>query len=232
LRIRKRWRQDDLARRAGVTRTDVSRLERGLIARLDVEIVVRMVAALGGRLDFKVLWQGGELDRLLNHNHSALHESVARYLSSIDGWILAPEVSFGIRGERGVIDILAWHAATRTLLVIELKTEIVDLNEMLGTIDRKRRLAPEIARSRGWHATTVAVWIVVADSKTNRRRAQAHRTILRAAFGADGRRLRGWLQAPGADFMCLSFWSNAHGMRTRAGLATVKRVRVARARAA
>lgn len=35
-----------------------------------------------------------------------------------------PEVSFSIYGQRGVIDILAWHAATRSLLVIELKTEM------------------------------------------------------------------------------------------------------------
>ena len=53
-----------------------------------------------------------------------------------------------MRGERGVIDILAWHAATRTLLVIELKTEIVDINELMGTVDRKRRLAATVAREQ------------------------------------------------------------------------------------
>lgn len=48
-----------------------------------------------------------------------------------------PEVSFSIYGERGVIDLLAWHGPSRTLLVIELKTEVVDAAEMLGVLDRK-----------------------------------------------------------------------------------------------
>src|SRR5438128_7295664 len=113
LRIKKGWRQLDLAARAGVARTTVSDLETGHIARSTVDAVVRIVDALGGRIDFIVRWQGGELDRLLNARHSALHESVARSLRTLKGWEFAPEVSFNIRGERGVIDILAWHAATR-----------------------------------------------------------------------------------------------------------------------
>jgi hypothetical protein len=72
------------------------------------------------------------------------------FLSRGPGWSIAPEVSFSIWGERGLIDILAWHAPTRSLLVIELKTAIVDVSGLVGTVDRKRRLAPEIARSRGW----------------------------------------------------------------------------------
>jgi hypothetical protein len=40
-----------------------------------------------------------------------------------------------------VIDILGWHAAARMILVIELKTEFVDINETMGTLDRKDRLA-------------------------------------------------------------------------------------------
>ncbi len=48
------------------------------------------------------------------------------------------------------IDILAWHAASRSLLVIELKTELVDVQETVGTLDRKRRLAAQVAAERGW----------------------------------------------------------------------------------
>ncbi len=61
-----------------------------------------------------------------------------------------PEVSFAVYGERGVIDILAWHPGERALLVIELKTEIVDIQDLIGTVDRKRRLARVVARDRGW----------------------------------------------------------------------------------
>ena len=65
--------------------------------------------------------------------------------------VVAPEgAPFSVYGERGVIDMLIWHPARRALLVVELKTEIVDVNELLGTLDRKRRLAKRIARERGW----------------------------------------------------------------------------------
>ncbi len=51
--------------------------------------------------------------------------------------------------EPGFIDALAWHSDPK-LLVIELKTEIVEANELRGVLDRKIRLAPRTARVRGW----------------------------------------------------------------------------------
>ena len=225
LRIARRWRQSDLAARAGVSRAAVSRLERGRLGELQVKVVLRVVDALGGRIDFNVRWQGGELDRLLNARHAALHESVARAFLELPGWLIAPEVSFAIRGERGVIDILAWHAATGTLLVIELKTDIVDISELMGTLDRKRRLAAEIGRSRGWPARTVCVWLVVADSSANRRRVRHHATTLRAALPSDGRAIGGWLRQPRGPLACLSFWANAQGTTLKRGLAAPRRVR-------
>jgi hypothetical protein len=62
-----------------------------------------------------------------------------------------------------VIDILAWHPTRGVLLVIELKTEVVDVNEMLGTLDRMRRLAQGIARSRGWQPRAVGTWVVISN---------------------------------------------------------------------
>lgn len=232
LRIKKRWRQIDLALRAGVSWTAISEIEAGHIERVRVEVVLRVVAALGGRIDFIVRWQGGELDRLLNARHSALHESVARTFRDLSEWEIAPEVSFNARGERGVIDILAWHGPTRTLLVIELKTEIVDINELMGTLDRKVRLAPSVAAARGWHAATLGVWLIVGDSEMNRRRVRAHRTMLRAAMPGDGRSVRTWLGAPTGTLRCLSFWANAAGVGTKRDVAVVKRVRKRAPRAA
>lgn len=225
LRIRKHWRQSDLAAKAAVPRSAVSKLERGRVRELRLDLALRIIEALGGRLIAQVQWQGGDLDRLLNARHSAMHESVARSFIDLPGWVLAPDVSFSIRGERGVIDILAWHAPSRTVLVIELKTQIVDINELMGTVDRKRRLALEVGRERGWNAVNVAVWVVVAESKTNRRRVASHAATLRAALPSDGHAIAGWLHGPGQPISCLSFWSDASNARTRSDLATVKRVR-------
>jgi hypothetical protein len=155
----------------------------------------------------------------------ALHESLARVFRTLGGWEFAPEVSFSVRGERGVIDILAWHAQTHTLLVVELKTEIVDFNELMGTLDKKRRLAPFIGQQRGWRPQSVAVWLVVADSVMNRRRVRSHAATLRAALPSDGRTFRDWLARPSGAISGLAFWSNAAPAGAKRGLAQVKRVR-------
>ncbi|MEO5940669.1 MAG: helix-turn-helix transcriptional regulator [Candidatus Limnocylindrales bacterium] len=217
LRIRRHWRQRDLAQRAGVSQSVVSRLERGHIGTLSLDTIRAVAAALDIRVDVLARWRAGDLDRLLSAGHSALNEAVSRRLVDLDGWQFAPEVSFSIFGERGVIDILAWHAASRSLLVIELKTELIDLNELVGTIDRKRRHAAEVARGRGWlaQASSVSVWVIVADSSTSRRRAADHATMLRSAFALDGRAIRSWLARPVRAIGCLSFWpTSTPGTRT------------------
>ena len=82
---------------------------------------VRAIAqALDGWADYSLRWRGGDLDRVVNARHGALHEALARWLAHVGGWELAPEASFSIYGERGVIDALAWHPLTRSLLVVEL----------------------------------------------------------------------------------------------------------------
>jgi hypothetical protein len=101
----------------------------------------------------------------------------------------------------------------------------VDVNELVGRVDQKRRLAAEIARDRGWIAETVAVWVIVAMSRTNRRRLARHKTTLRAAFPADGRTVMRWVAGPAGTVSALSYWPDAPGESTNARLATVKRVR-------
>ena len=143
----------------------------------------------------------------MNSKHSQLHESLARWFGDeLPDWVLRPEVSFAVYGERGVIDILAWHPGRRALLVIELKTDIADVNELVGGVDRKRRLATGIARTIGWEPESVSVWVVVAAGRTNRARIAAHGTMLRAAFPMDGRSIRSWLGDPKGPVAALSMW--------------------------
>ena len=117
-------------------------------------------------------------------------------LDRLPGWIQAPEVSFAIYGERGVIDILAFHEPTGSLLVIELKTELVSLEDLLTTMDVRLRHAAAIGRELGWQVRSVSGRVVLSDSSTNRRRVRAHAAALRSAFPADGRLMRGWLGRP------------------------------------
>ena len=205
------WRQDDLARAAGASQSTVSRIERGHVGSLSVDTVRTVAAALDVRADLVPRWRGGDLDRMLNRAHSSLHESVSRrFRSEWPAWILAPEVSFAIFGERGVVDILAWHPGRRALLVIELKTDVVDVNELLGTLDRKRRLAARIASDRGWDAVTVSAWLVVRDSRTSRRRIREHASMLSSALPDDRRTVRRWLRDPIGNVAGVTFWTDTH----------------------
>lgn len=149
-----------------------------------------------------------------------LHDELARYLDSLPGWVQAPEVSFSVFGERGVIDILAFHAPSGSLLVIELKTELVSFEDLLSTMDARLRLAVRIAAERGRRATTVSAWVVVAETTPNRRRAKAHEALLRSAFPADRPTMRKWLQDPVGTVRGVSFWpiSNASGANSRIAL--------------
>ena len=209
VRVRRRWRQQDVADRAGVSRTLVSDIERGHFGSTPIDTVRKIAATLDIRIDILMRWRGGELPRLLNARHSALHESVAAHLEALPGWVFSPEVSFSIYGERGIIDILAYHPASRALLVIELKTDIVDVNDLVGALDRKARLGARIATERGWDVSTVSRWVIVARDKTNQRRVAAHRAMLRAAFPNDGHSMRRWLSDPCGTVSALSMWTNA-----------------------
>lgn len=224
LRLNAGLTQAQLAARAGASPSTVSRIERGLADRLPMSTVHAVGLALDAWVAFSVRWRGGELDRAINAGHAAMHEALARWIRQIGGWELSPEVSISIFGERGVIDALCWHASSRTLLVVELKTELVDISEHLGTFDRKVRLAARIAADRGWDPAEVAAWLLVAESRTNHRRLAAHRQVIRAALPEDGRRLDGWLKRPRGRLRALSFLPIDHVAGLRPAIAPRKRV--------
>lgn len=225
VRIHRHLRQADVARRAGVSREVVSRLERGGFGRERYDTFHAVASALGIRADVRLRWHGGDLDRVVNAGHAALHEALAPYLGSLPGWLWRPEVSFSIWGERGVIDILAWHPGTSSLLIIELKTALVDPQELTATMDRRVRLGREIARGLGWEPATVSAWVVLADTRTNHRRVGRHRGLLRTAFPADGHAMRTWLRRPAGTIFALSYWTDVGSGATRRTPGQPERVR-------
>ena len=227
IRIRTNLTQEVIATRAGVPRAVIGRVERGDLAGVRVDQLLALASALRADVDILLRWEGSELDRLLNAGHSAMHEIVVGMLRAA-GWQVVPERSFSFWGERGVIDILAWHSISQSLLVVELKTEIVEVQRLIGTVDRYRRLAPTIVRELGWKPVTVGTWVAVAEGPTNRRRLSEHANLLRAAFPSDGRTVPGWLQRPSGPLAALSFLSDARLPNRTAARSSRRRVRVAR----
>jgi transcriptional regulator with XRE-family HTH domain len=220
--------QDEVGSAAAVSRFAVGRIERGKLDRLAIGTLRSVAAALDVEVDLVVRWRGGELGRLVSARHAAMHEALALEMSTRPDWTCEPEVSFSIYGERGAIDALAWHAPSRCLLVIELKSELVDVNDLMATMDRRLRLAAQIADKRGWQAATVSAWVAIAEGRTNRRAFARHRTTLRAKFPDDGHAARRWLRRPAGSIRALSFMPVEHVALGGASVAGARRVRHAR----
>jgi transcriptional regulator with XRE-family HTH domain len=194
LRHRRGWRQVDLGRVAGVSQSFVSRFERGLWTTLSWSGMVAVATSLGVRLEPVASWRGGDLDRLLDARHAALVSWFAAFLERL-GWIVAVEATYNRYGERGSIDLLAFHPATGFLLVIEVKTMIADVQTLLRSVDVKLRLSGSVAAQRGWKARTVVGCLLVAADRTSRRRVEAHAPLF-ALFGLRGYAARRWLRSP------------------------------------
>jgi hypothetical protein len=189
---------------------------------MNIATLRRICGALDVGVELQPRGRGSDLDRLVNARHSALHEELAAWFAiAFPEWELAHEVSFNVWGERGVIDLLAWHPGQRALLIIEVKTEIVDQGELLSTMDRRVRLARQIVAPRGWDPMTVSTWVVVARSRTTERQIAAHRTVLRSAFPDEIRGVHAWLAKPSGQIRALSLWHS----KSRTVLAPTQRVR-------
>jgi transcriptional regulator with XRE-family HTH domain len=195
LRHRLSWRQVDLGLRAGVSQDLISLVERGRLDAMPLRTIRAVAAALDATVLVTIRWRGGDLDRLVDEGHAAMVGQVIEWFASI-GWDVQPEVTFSVYGERGSIDVLAWHAPSRTLLVIEVKTALTSIEETLRRHDVKARLAADIAAERfGWPAKTVARLLVLPDTSTARRHARRHDAVLGRAYPVRGDQLRAQLRS-------------------------------------
>lgn len=229
LRVRRGLRQSDLAPLAGLSRTKISRIERGQLSNLTAGDLEKAATALGASLEIRVRWRGELLDRLLDEDHARLVEIIVALLRAT-GWDAAVEVSYSIWGERGSIDVLALHPPTGTLLVVEVKSVVPDSQAMLHALDRKTRLASQIATDRGWQARSVARLLAIGASATARRRVARLEETYAVAFPARGGQVRRWLRAPTGSISGLLFVSYGHGPRTNSALSAHERVRGPRRR--
>jgi transcriptional regulator with XRE-family HTH domain len=194
LRYRRGWRQTDLARKADVSASLVGLLERGRAETLSVRSLRRIGAALDLRLGWDAGYRGAELARLPDADHAQLAEWLTRRMEAF-AWTVIPEASFNHYGDRGRIDLLACHPATQSVIVVEIKTVIAEIQDLLGSLDTKQRVAPSLARSLGWRVAGAVPFLLVADGSTNRRRLADHSRLF-ARFGLRGKGAMAWMRQP------------------------------------
>lgn len=216
LRRRRGWRQSDLAARAGVSQSTISRAERGWLEDLSLRVIRAIFAALEARVQLVPRWRGAELDRLLDEDHSTVVAAGARRLENL-GWIAELEVTYSEFGERGSIDILGLLPSARAIVVIEVKTDVASTEALGRKVDEKARLAPSIVRARyGWSPTVVGRLVVMPDTMRLRRLAQKHEVIGRM-FPANGAAVRRWLRQPSGPLAGLWFLSDTRDLTLGAG---------------
>ena len=194
LRHRRGLRQSDLAAHARIARSVLVDLEAGRLGTHTVDALTKAVGAVGGSIRIDLLVPGGDVHRLVDADHAALQ---GRWKAVLEhhAWTVDAEVTFNHFGERGSIDLVGWHPDARLLLIIEIKTVIVDIQSLLSAIDRKVRIGRMISADRGWRSRAAIPVLIVAEGSTARRRLAEHAPLF-ARFSLRGRRAVAWIRDP------------------------------------
>lgn len=201
-------------------------LELQRLSRLTLDELDACFEVLDARLDLVVRYQGAAVERLLDEGHAALVTAFVRLLNHL-GWETQVEVTFNNYGERGSIDIVAWHSDRRTLLVVEVKSELGSVEGTLRPFDIKCRLAPKVVREQfGWQAAIVGRVLLLPEDRTARRAVERHRDVLDQKLPGRSRQLREWLHDPVgavAGIWFLTFGGVADGKRNPSAIRRVRK---------
>jgi transcriptional regulator with XRE-family HTH domain len=224
VRIRRGLRQSDVAAAAGVSQAVVSSIENGGLEGTSLRLIRRVATAVGVSLPLAPRWRGAELPKLLDERHATIVREVVARLAA-QGWVPLPEHTFNFRGERGSVDVLACQPVFRCVLVVEVKPKIDDLQDLLSTLDRKRRLAPILARELGWKALLIGAVLVLPEEHQARRSVEVNRAVFDAALPARTLDVRRWLARPDRDVRGIWFlpiFAPGSAKRRRVGVMRVR----------
>jgi hypothetical protein len=176
-------------------------------------------------IHFEPRWRGADLPRLLDERHAALVGLVVTELSR-RGWDVRVEYSFNVRGERGSVDVPGWLTSVRALLVVEVNTQIVDVQDLLSTLDRKRRVMPiAVAAELGWRPDLIGCVLVLPDETRARAAVSRNGNVFDVALPRRTVEVRRWCRQPARPLAGIWFLRNAGPsgrMRGRGGSSRVR----------
>lgn len=230
IRVELCLRQTDVAERAGVAQQTVSDLECGRFGTLSVDTYCQIAAALDADIPLAPHWRGPRLDRIRDQRHAVLQNRMVSMLAGM-GWQVGTERSFNRYGDRGSVDVLGWRPESRTLLIVEIKSQITSLEETLRTLDVKWRVVPTVARTEwGLDAIQVATVLAMPDASTHRDLVRRHAALVSGALPGHGWDVRHWLAAPAGDLRGVMFLRDTDGGGAMRNVTPSRRVRRARLR--
>ena len=189
-RIDRGMTQLTVARRVGISRARVGRIELDSERHVPAELLVRMASVVG--LDLAVRCYPGP-DPALDAPQRRL---LQRFASSLGpGWRYRTEVPLPIIGDKRAWDSVAAHRASGLVVHVEAESRLGDVQALLRRLALKRR-----------DGAARRMVLVVADTRQNRTVVGAAAADLLAMFPADHRVALSGLREgrdPGADVMVL-----------------------------
>jgi transcriptional regulator with XRE-family HTH domain len=229
IRLRLGQGQAEVAARARISQSTVSRIERGRLAGVRVDSLESVATSLEASIQLTLRWRGSRLDRLLDARHVRLVDLVTRTLTA-GGWSVEVEYTFNHYGDRGSVDVLAWQPDQAALLLIEVKTRIVDVQDLLSTVGRKRRVVPpEWSAETRRRPAAVGSVLVVPDATVHRRVVAEHSAVFEAALPGRSADVTRWLSAPHGNLNAIWFVRDSPTVTRRGSYAGEFRVRRSRA---
>ena len=82
----------------------------------------------------------------------------------------------------GWIDILAFHPACATLVIVEIKTRLDDLGAIQRQLGWYERAARDVAARIGWRPVTIVSWLLLLSSDEVEMALRRERDLLRVGF--------------------------------------------------
>jgi transcriptional regulator with XRE-family HTH domain len=187
--------REQLAERVGVTPSYVGRIERGE-ANPSVALIEGIADALGSRPSTRrstTDLPGGPHVRDAVHARCSAY--VDRHLRSL-GWVTAREVEIVEGRSHGWIDLLAFDRRSGTLLIVEVKTRLLDLGGLERQVAWYERTARRPAHTLGWRPRRSALVVLALASEEVDRVVRAHRELLSFAFPIRAREINRGLADP------------------------------------
>ena len=137
------------------------------------------------RVDLVPRWRGGDLDRLLESRGTrrstrSVARSFMRRVAGVESWRRRSRSRS--TASAGSSTSLPGIPGRRALLVVELKTDVVDVNELLGDAGPEASTGGQDRDGARLGANDVSVWLVIRESRTSRRRVHLHAAMLAGAL--------------------------------------------------
>ena len=161
-RRRRGWSQSELARRAGLGRQVVGRIELG-VTRIDADALVRIGLALGRRVELG--FARDRLDDPIDAGHLAIQELVLR-VARAAGMTTSFELPDRPSEPNRSIDVALTMPREHVVIVVECWNTIGDIGAAARSTARKVADAGAMAAGRwGADAFAVGVWVVRATAR-------------------------------------------------------------------